>query len=82
MNPRKIVVFLKTPTGKLLGFLALFGLGLAFAGTGLKYCRRDAGELTTRIPKATGISGPVKTTEPLVPSLRRVPRRHRPSRLL
>ena len=67
MNPRKIVVFLKTPTGKLLGFLALFGLGLAFAGTGLKSCRRDAGELTTRITKATGITGPVKTTEPMVP---------------
>ncbi len=67
MNPRKIVVFFKTPTGKLLGFLVLFGLGLAFAGTGLKSCRRDAGELTTRITKATGIAGPVKTTEPMVP---------------
>ena len=67
MNPRKIVVFLKTPTGKLLSFLALFGLGLAFAGTGLKSCRRDAGELSTRIAKATGVSGPVKTTEPMVP---------------
>ncbi len=67
MNPRKILVFLKTPTGKLLGFLALFGLGLAFAGTGLKSCRRDANELTTRIAKATGTAGPVKTTEPMVP---------------
>lgn len=67
MNPRKIVVFIKTPTGKLLSFLALFGLGLAFASTGLKSCRRDAGELTTRIAKTTGISGPVKTTEPMVP---------------
>ena len=51
MNPRKILVFFKTPTGKLLGFLVLVGLGLAFAGTGLKSCRRDAGELTTRIAK-------------------------------
>ena len=67
MNPRKIVVFFKTPTGKLLSFLALFGLGLAFAGTGLKSCRRDAGELTTRITKAAGIAGPIKTTEPMVP---------------
>ena len=67
MNPRKIVVFLKTPTGKLLSFLALFGVGLAFAGTGLKSCRRDAGELTTRVTKAAGITGPVKTTEPMVP---------------
>lgn len=67
MNPRKIVVFFKTPTGKLLGFLALFGLGLAFTGTGLKSCRRDADELTTRIAKASGVSGPVKTTEPMVP---------------
>ena len=67
MNPRKILVFLKTPTGKLLGFLALFGLGLAFAGTGLRSCRRDANELTTRIAKATGTAGPIKTTEPMVP---------------
>lgn len=67
MNPRKILVFFKTPTGKLLGFLVLVGLGLAFAGTGLKSCRRDAGELTTRIAKATGVSGPVKTTEPVIP---------------
>ena len=67
MNPRKILVFFKTPTGKLLGFLVLVGLGLAFAGTGLKSCRRDAGELTTRIAKVTGVSGPIKTTEPVIP---------------
>ncbi len=67
MNPRKIFVFFKTPTGKLLGFLALFGLALAFAGTGLKSCRRDVSELSTRVAKATGTAGPVKTTEPIIP---------------